>query len=159
MAFPSDRTRAIMPALPTQAYKTYSVHAPERTHRRPATCAEVDCQHYLCGWQTAVDESTELGQRQAHYIRHDRSRRHAESREPTGLTVFAFAPGQPCFTNPPTGPGHSIPLERPPLFVVRDGDWRGNPLGTPTRIHTRAEDWVDDFASHQDRLKTAIEKG
>ena len=70
-----------------------------------------------------------------------------------GLTVFTFEPGQDCFAQ------HRVPLERDPLFLVRGGDWRGNPTGLQPYRHHRGEDWVDDFADHQDRIARQIERG
>ncbi len=102
----------IEPAGPAAAYKTFQISAPLATHWVDATCEEVACERWLNGWQTVVDESTQLGQRQAYYIRHDKSRSHAEARRKEGTTVFSFGPGQRCF-----GGGHKKPLGRP------DGSW------------------------------------
>lgn len=145
----------IAPAMPAASYKTYGMSMPLRTHWRPATCDEAGCEAYRHGWVTTTDLSTALGQRQAEYIRHDRSRRHQEQRTGPNEVKFVFGPGQRCFA----ASGHRVPLERPARFYVADGDWRGNPRGTPVRVHVRAEDWVDDFATHQDRIATAIQKG
>src|SRR5258708_39959331 len=68
----------VPPALPAAAMKTYQISAPLATHWRPATCEEAECLAYLHGGQTSCDESTELGQRQVAYIRHDKTRKHAE---------------------------------------------------------------------------------
>ena len=56
--------------MPAQNYKTWEVIYPHASHYRPATCAEVDCSHYLNGWQTVVDESTNLGQARAYSAWH-----------------------------------------------------------------------------------------
>ena len=143
----------IEPNLPAQAYRTYEIAAPRSTHWRDATCDEVGCHHHQYGWRTVVDETTTLGQRQAHYIRAESRRRFGEHRDEAGLTVFEFAPGQPCFAK------HRTRVERPELYLVTGGDWRGNPLGTPTRRHTRPELWVEDFQENQDALITRIERG
>jgi hypothetical protein len=142
----------VEPALDADAMKTYGLVAPLATHWRPATCEEVDCPTMAAGWRTAVDEAEELGQRQAHYIRHQAGRRYVEHRE-GALTVFIFEAGQPCFA------AHQAPLEREPIYLVRGGDWRGNPRGTPARVHTRPADWVDDFATHQQRLADRLQEG
>ena len=142
----------IEPALPAAAMKTYHIAAPLSTHWRPATCAEVDCLAFLHGWQTSADETTDLGQRQAHYIRHDRSRKHAERRAETGLTVFQFEPGQTCFGS------HRLPVGRPERFLVTGGDWRGNPRGD-RREHVRPDDWVDDMQTSLDDIRTRHERG
>lgn len=143
----------VPPALPAAAMKTYQIAAPIATHWRDATCEETDCPHHLNGWRTAVDENTGLGQRQAHYIRHDRSRKHAEERQGLGVTVFTFEAGQTCFRP------HRLPVGRPERFLVTGGDWRGNPLGTPPREHTRPEHWVEDMQETLDEIRTAHERG
>jgi len=143
----------IDPNLPAQAYRTYEIAAPRATHWRDATCDEVGCRHYQHGWRTVVDETTVLGQRQAHHIRRESRRRYTEHRSEAGLTVFEFEAGQPCFAK------HRARVERPELYLVRGGDWRGNPLGVQTRRHSRPELWVEDFAENQDRLAMALERG
>ncbi|WP_431897926.1 hypothetical protein [Nonomuraea sp. bgisy101] len=147
------RLNRIIPVVPAQAYKTYQVVSPRSTHWRPATCEEAACGAYERGWKTLIDETTERGQQQAHYIRKLSGRRFREDKHVEGLTAFVFEPGQKCFGQ------HEVPLERPPLYFVKGGDFRGNPLGTPPRQHRRGGDWVEDFAEHQDRLNRAIEKG
>lgn len=138
------------PALPVAAMKTYEISAPVATHFRAASCAEVDCRHYLNGWQTMVDESSDLGQRQAYYIRKLAGRAFTEERNEGGLTIFTFEAGQTCFR---VG-DHRVSLGRPEIFRVWRGDWRGQ-LESAYR-HTRPADWVDDFAEHQDRLARAL---
>lgn len=141
------------PKLPVGAMQTFQVLAPKATHFRQATCAEIDCPHYLHGWRTTIDESTELGQQQAWYVRNQSGRRFTEDRDQApGLTTFTFEAGQRCFGQ------HQVRLDKPELFIVRDGDWRGNPSGR-RRQHANADDWVDDFANHQDKLARELEKG
>jgi hypothetical protein len=53
---------------------------------------------------------------------------------------------------------HQVRLEKPEIFIVKGGDHRGNPKGTPTRVHTKAEFWVEEFAETQDKIQTQIEK-
>jgi hypothetical protein len=136
------------PVLSPASYKTYAIIQPEETHFRSATCEEVQCGAYERGWKTRVDETTELGQMQAAFIRVRARRRFHEEHNVEGMTDFVFPPGQECFAE------HKISLERPPLFLVRGGDWRANPRGE-RRLHTRADLWVEDFAEHQDRLSRA----
>lgn len=143
----------IDPQLPAGAYKTYTVAAPLTTHFRPATCEEVECPYAVHGWATVVDESTELGQRQADYIRRSSGRRFTAERTPEGLTRFVFAPNQECFTD------HQTRVEREGVFLVRGGDHRGDPSGLRPYQHVRPEDWVEDFAEHQQGLADRIERG
>ena len=141
------------PKLPAAAMKTYAIVAPKTTHTRPATCREAGCANFERGWWTRVDESTELGQRQAYYIRMHSGRAFSVSALPDGRTEFLFPPGQTCFVE------HTVALERDPFFIVREGDHRGNPRGTPAITHTRAELWVEDFAEHQQRLADRLGQG
>lgn len=134
------------PVGPPQAYKTYEVRAPLSTHWRTITCEQAGCLAQLNGFQVRTDESTDLGARQAAYIRHHARRPHREARE-NSLTVFTFPPGTDCFTQ------HQTRRSRPPLYVVRSGDWRQY-LSRP-QVHSSPEAWVDDFASHQGRLARA----
>lgn len=143
----------IIPALPSQHFKTYEIIAPLRTHFRPATCEEVECGAWRNGWKTIVPVNSEAAQ----YIRSGSSgRRFVEAQSAyeiehgltDGMAEFMFPPGQKCFATDK----HRVPLEREPLYVARGGDARGNPLGE-RRVHTRAEDWTEDFAGHLDRVR------
>lgn len=138
----------VPPALPAEAMKSYRIVSPQDTTVR-AACEQVGCEAWRHGWETALDESTPLGQFQAAYIRQSSGRTFREMRTATGMTVFRFEAGQRCFADHQTWP------ER---FAVRDGDWRGNPTGRG-RVHANAADWVEDFGEHQQRLKDARERG
>jgi len=139
----------IPPALPASAYKTYRLDSPRDTVVK-AACEYVGCQARANGWETMVDESTALGRAQALYIRTEARRTFTERRTGDGLTVFRFDPGQRCFANHQT---------RPERYSVTGGDWRGNPLGVPPRIHTRPGDWVEDMQETLDAVRTAQERG
>lgn len=159
-------TRAT-PVLPVGAVQTYRVTSPLATHTRPASCAEVECAHWLHGWVTRVDERTDLGIGQAAYIRAEcraehvalalgtanGRRRYIERRTPEGLTEFAFQAGQVCFAHT----SHRVPLERPEIYLVYGGDWRAR-TGLMRR-HQRPADWVEDFSEHQDRIVTIQQRG
>lgn len=140
----------IDPAMPVQAYKTYDLRAPIETHFRTATCVEVGCEAHQHGWSTTVDVGTPLGARQANYIRLQ-SGRHFTAVEAGTLVTFTFPAGQTCFRS------HKTAIGRDPVLSVRGGDWRGS-TGL-LRRHVRADDWVHDFAEHQDKIKTQIERG
>lgn len=138
----------ITPALPPQAMKTYALAAPPATHWRPATCAEVECPAYLNGWETRVPAGSEL----AEQARALKGQYHfAETRDGDDA-VFTFPPGQPCFR----ATTHQVPLEREPVYLVRDGDWRAY---GPARVHVRPGDWVEDFGTHQQHLADRLERG
>lgn len=146
------KTNRVQTALPPRAMKTYQVVAPQETHFRPATCAEVECPHHLYGWRTIVDSATELGQRQIQYIKNESGRRFTSFHVESGLVTFTFEAGQECFVQ------HRIRLDNEALYFVRGGDWRGNPLGE-TKQHANADDWVDDFANHQQVIADRIKRG
>ncbi len=141
----------LAPTGPVTAYKSYEFSMPPGTHTRPATCEQVDCPTQASGWITPVDESTTLGQKQAHYIRRLSGRIHTEGPRDV-FTLFTFPPGEECFDT------HTVALDRDPIFVVRGGDWRGNPR-RERMTHDRPDYWVEDFAEHQDRLATRISRG
>lgn len=140
------------PKMPVTAYKTYAVQMPRGSHTRPATCAEVDCEHHLKGWKSTIDVTTDLGATQAKYIRLHSGRSFTTTWASESLIVFHFPPGQRCFGEHVTWNG------RPALFVARDGDWRGNPTGRRL-LHANGQDWIDDFGEHQQRLADAQDRG
>lgn len=146
------RARAITPKAGPEAYKSYSWRRPLDTHWRKVSCEEARCGAFLKGWVTTVDTATALGQRQYHYIANDNSRSHHEERI-GGLVTFTFDPGQEFFAGSREHE-HRKPKGYDPITLVTGGDFRGNPRGTQTVI-MRPQDWVDDFASHQERLVRA----
>ncbi|MET7452536.1 hypothetical protein ABZT03_11680 [Streptomyces sp. NPDC005574] len=141
----------IEPLMPADAYKTYAVVSPLSSHFRPATCAEVDCPHYLNGWRTRVETLTPdlvLAARNS-------GRKYVEQSIAEGETYLVFEAGQACFR----AREHRTRMDRPPLYVVRDGDHRGNPRRTRARQHLNPGSWVEDFAEHQQKLADEIKKG
>lgn len=138
----------IEPNLPVGAYQTYSITAP-RDVTVIAACEQVECPQWRNGWDSVIDERTDLGTTQAAYIRGQSGRTFREMRTDAGLTVFRFESGQRCFAEHRT---------RPEIYLVRDGDWRGNPTGR-RRQHTRPADWVEDMAENQGRLIDLQQKG
>jgi hypothetical protein len=139
------------PLMDPQYYKTYAVVSPLATHWRPATCAETDCPHYLNGWGVRVENCTP----DLLHAARTSGRRYREVHVSEHENWLAFEPGQPCFR----AGQHRIQVGRPPLYLVRDGDHRGNPRRTKTRQHLNPQTWVDDFAEHQQALADEIEKG
>jgi len=138
--------------MPTGAYQTYALYAPRATHHERVSCGEAGCPEHARGWVSLIDERTDLGAAQAHYIRHDSGRSYKEERTRDGLIEFRFAPGQRCFRQ------HWRRNGREALCVVRGGDWRSH-LGMIRDHGTRADLWVEDFAEHQDRLVAAANAG
>lgn len=141
------------PRVPAKAMQTFQIVAPKATHTRKATCEEVECEQYARGWRIQVDLNTDLGQKQAHYIKHSSGRSYRVTDQREGLVTLEFRPNQPCFQE------HRVPIGRPEVFRVKGGDHRGNPLKTPTRVHKKPEFWLEEFQENQDRIKTRIERG
>lgn len=137
----------LAPKGPIQAYQTFKVGAPP-SHYRRATCAEVDCADYLNGWTMIVGLSDHAV---LHAVRTS-GRPFTETIGPTSVT-FDFEPGAPCRT-----PSVHRVLVKPEIYVVRHGDWRGNPTGRK-RIHSRPEFWVEEFGENQQKLNEIIQRG
>lgn len=121
-------------------HRTYQIVAPKSTHFRLATCEEVNCDAWRNGWKTIVPADSP----QAAYIKSGRSeRQYVESAgSGAGLIEFTFFAGQKCFA----AGKHMVPLERDPLFRVRDG------AGAPV-THARPEYWTEDLSAHLDKVR------
>lgn len=149
----SGGSRGRQPLMGPMDYKTYTI----RPRFRAATCAEVDCEHFRDGWTFSVallEADKELNYMARHSGKKFQERMHE------GQAYLVYAPGQPCFASRT----HRIRLEEAtPLMFVGRGDPRTfdpkRNLPPDARQHTRTEDWVDDFATHQDKLNDAIKEG
>jgi hypothetical protein len=142
----------IQPLMGAEAYKTYEMRAPLSTHFRPATCAEANCTYYRDGFQVRVEG---LAPQVLHAVQNS-GRKYSVQKVAEGETYLAFEAGQPCLR----ASLHRVRIEdRPPLYIVRDGDFRGNPRGTRARQHLNPQFWVEDFATHQQAIADEIEKG
>jgi hypothetical protein len=140
----------IEPLMPADAYKTYAVVSPLSTHFRPATCAEVDCPHYVNGWRVRIETLTPDLLRAARNSGRKYTEQHRGGRDVP--RVRGRAALFPAAT-------HRTRMDRPPLYLVRDGDHRGNPRRTRARQHLNPDNWVEDFADHQQKLADEIQKG
>jgi len=147
------RVTRIEPALPARAFQSYQILAPTPTHWRRATCEEVDCVNYRCGWSSLIDTNTQLGKQQAEYIRRQSGRKFVAEKMPElGFIKFTFEAGQICFSE------HKARIDKPEIYLLRQGDSRTRATGGIHRFD-RADQWLDNFSSHQDRLKTLRERG
>lgn len=140
----------ITPEGRVQDYRTFQIMAPASTHRRPATCAEVNCPHYVGGWRVRVEG---LPPDMLHAARTS-GRKYTELHVAEGESWLVFEAGQTCFK----ASQHSVPLDRQEIFIARDGDWRGNPTGN-VRKHTRPEFWLEDMQENQGRLADLRQQG
>lgn len=136
------------PRMRAAAYKSWVIVSPRDTTVTQA-CQDAGCMAWRHGWESVIDERTELGQRQAAYIRRRSGRTFTERRTAEGVTIFRFEAFQRCFADHRT---------RPERFIERGGDYRGNPRGE-RRVHVRAADWVESSAEHQGRLIEVIRRG
>lgn len=144
---PSPTTPAQAPSrLPAHRRVTYAAETGPGWFE-DAYCDEVDCGRWRNGFKVVVDLTTDLGRRQDDYLSRDRARDSVRRRTEFGAE-YVYPPGTPCFE------AHQRRLERPPLYVVRGGDSRGNPTGK-RRVHANVDDWVEDFAEHQSKLADA----
>jgi hypothetical protein len=132
------------PVGPPQAYRTYQISAPVQTHFRKGTCEEAGCLQHHNGFMIKVDLDTDLGRRQADYLTYRSGRRFRKEFDGPTLLTFHFPPGTPCFQV------HKIRLDRPALYVVRDGDWRRYER---TRV-LRSDQWVDNMQSTLDNVRS-----
>lgn len=136
------------PKMKSQNYKTFALRQPEHTHTRVAQCSEVDCMAYRNGWSFRIEHmDAEMRHVATHSGRHFREVSIAD-----GETYMLFSPGQQCFEV------HRVPLHREPFYFVGRGDFRTFTVRNARR-HASGDDFVDDFASHQDALATMVERG
>lgn len=141
------------PRMGTRSYLTFAARTPLATHSRKATCAEVGCKAWTEGMTiplTGIDPALE------HTARH--SGRHFREVDGVmyGLGVgryLVFAPGQPCFVSHK----HRVSLERAAFYFVGRGDYRSFDIQRATPRNE--QDWVDQFANHQQQLREAQERG
>jgi hypothetical protein len=143
-----------VPVAGPEHYKTYSMSAPLRTHWRQATCEEYECPDFLNGFVTTIDVSSDLGKKQFHFITHDKTRSYTMRALPLGLVEFTYGPGNKCWK----WQEHRVPFGKPPRLLVTGGDWRGNPR-RQVRVHKRVEDWVEDSATHLDKIASLVQRG
>lgn len=136
------------PKMRAQDYKTYSLQTPTATHTRVGTCAEMDCPAWRNGWSLRIEH---MDAQMRHVAMHS-GRHYQEVSIVEGETYMVFAPGQMCFEV------HRVPLQREPFYFVGRGDHRMFDVRR-ARQHANGDDFVDDFASHQDALATELERG
>ena len=129
------------PRLPVEKMRTHAISAPTASHWRKATCAELDCEHYLKGWVLAT---AGLSSADVHLAKTS-GRRFLVTRDEQGAEVLNFVAGQPCFR----ADEHRKRLDREPWFYARNGDWRGNPDGRLAQplVFSGADSWADSLST------------
>lgn len=137
------------PALPIGAYRTYNIATPLSTHWTAATCAQVDCEHYLHGWAVRVEHTAPADV----HLAKTAGRKYIEQHVAEGENYLVFEPGQPCFR----AGTHMRRLDREEIYGIRSGDWRGDPTHRGLQL-VSSQAWVDDSGENQQRLTDLIEK-
>lgn len=140
----------IKPMGQPQDYRTFQITSPLSTHWRPATCADVDCPHYLNGWRVRVEG---LDPKML-YAAQTSGRKYTELHVAENENWLVFEAGQSCFR----ASQHKKLLDRQEIFIARDGDWRGNPTGR-VRKHTRPEFWIEDMQENNASVQKRLEQG
>lgn len=145
----------IEPNGPPSAYQTYAAVVPRATHTRPATCAEVECEHHVKGWATTVAPDSDQERLMLRAMRGlvDGIRRHATYDHKTrdGFRRYVFPAGQACFR----ASTHRVPLERDPVTLIRRGDWRRQ--GPPQVI--AVDEWIDRFDQNLQAIADRVARG
>lgn len=144
----------IAPALPAHAMKTFEVRQPLATHFRQVPCAEAGCDKYAAGWVMGFDLTEMAKVNAANSINRVVKARGMRCKvERVGTkAIFTFPPGQSCLE------GHRVLVGREPLYIVRGGDWRGNPRRESYR-HASGDAFMDDWRTSQDRIEAFKRRG
>lgn len=149
------------PKMPVHLMKTFRVINPIHTHFRQATCQEVACEKYLHGWRVLIlDEADPVWVMRMEYFQNKLTprcdRRYREYRDEHGTRVFEFEAGQEFFASDTHQ--HRVAIDRPPLYVVQGGDWRGNPTGYQ-QVHTRPDFFIEDLGESLGKALDGKAKG
>ena len=136
----------------------FRADAPPATHWREATCEEVDCPAYMCGFKLVLKDPEQQDRiDMVHNLPHGRHYR--EEVVNAGFIEFIFPPGQRCFrSGDPDRKGsprqgvHWTGVGRPALLscIVP---------GAESRRFGRPEDWHEAFNEESYRIKQALERG
>jgi len=135
-----------------QHFQSYRIVAPLSSHRRRATCAEVECEKRKRGFRAQFDVSTIAGRNNAHRVEALKGSRMFSRHVEGPLVTYTFPAGQNCLDV------HTVPLEREPFYVVQGGDHRGNPRGIAPQRLSEAN-FIDHFRNNQAQVQQRIERG
>ncbi len=119
----------------------FVVSLPPATHRVPATCADVDCPHYIGGWMTIVGK----GSPQEDYITRLSGRRYKVGREYDQTIEYIFEAGQRCFRE------HTDLSGRPPYYIHQTQEGR--------RVHSRGKDFIEHVHEEIDKNTVVRKRG
>ena len=96
----------------------YGLRTPINSHRRLASCEEINCQHWREGWTIIADLRTDKGQLIEYTIKHDAHKRYKQEPLADGRTLFTFEAGQVCLR----AAEHTTSLERAPFSDINQRD-------------------------------------
>jgi hypothetical protein len=127
-------------------FQTFGV----RQFVRPSPCAEARCTAHAKGWRTTVAAGSDA---EAFLLRVCRGEEDGHRRgfvtipQENGLTQYVFEAGQTCFAVST----HQVALQRPPLYLRRNGDWRANLGGT--HVYDRGDQLQDDLHTRTETIR------
>jgi hypothetical protein len=127
--------------------RAYRVHMPHDTTVK-AACEDVGCDQWRTGWETVLDESTEMGALTAAWIRSGQCGRTFREFPPgwrngQQVSIFRFDSGQRCFAEHRTRPGRLLVYSR----------------GRGIAEHTSLRFLAEDYTEHAGRLAGQQERG
>ncbi len=138
--------------LPPEAFTSFGMRAPLRTHFIELPCSVAQCKGWVHGWTTTLDPMRPEHLPLIAHIVDGRSGRRWTRGEasPEGYLTFHFTSGQPCFRNS----HHKRDEEKRELYVVRRGDYR-TPYAQREPKAMSFDNWVEAFDRNQTALVTA----
>lgn len=137
----------VTPSLPVNKMVTHAIVAPLTTHWRKASCEEVGCLDFHNGWGLNTAGISD----NAVWLAKTSGRTFTVEYDDNGAEVLLFESGQPCFR----ASEHRIRIDREELFILRNGDWRGNPDGAGAwpLVFSGADAWKDSLSTTLDRCQ------
>jgi hypothetical protein len=137
----------VEPTLPAHLMRTHYILAPLNTHWRRGTCEEAECRPYLEGWGTPAKAFNEEDLSRLRHMGY----KWGVVQIAEGEDHFWFEAGQRCFRS--WAEPHMVQLERPGIFLVRDGDHRGNPRKTEPVVFSGPDSWADSLNTNLEKLQ------
>jgi hypothetical protein len=152
------------PSLPDRAYDTYGIVMPKTTHTRRARCEEVACDAHVHGWKTLLDTSIPQQRELARLVVKNEGNRRWTAEQAGHLVTFTFPAGQQCFAE------HRVPLDRPPVFTLKNGKGFAPKWGDHVELHNgaifipgtrtiRGEEWMERLGENQQAIIDAQKRG
>lgn len=140
--------------LESEAYTSFGMRAPLRTHFIELPCKIAQCHGYVHGWTSVLDPMREDHLIGIKHIVSGRSGRRWSRGEttPEGYLTFVFPPGQSCWKNS----HHTRDDSKRELYVVRRGDYR-MPYARREPAAMSFDNWIEAFDKNQTALVKAHE--